>query len=451
MSDTTFSAGTVIASTWLNDVNRKVYREYITINDFSPAMDGATDDLVPLTNFINSANANPGVPHLIFPGIYACSGTLPNINVSGVWIEGAGMSAHDVGSRFSGPVIKKIGSAGGIMLTIAPTEGASAQRLSNVRFRNIAFDCNSLAATGVTVKSVWNSEIIIGCAEATNIGAIFGVSDPLGENACLQKCIIKYESYQVFSRSGVGFVFSGSPTANPSMVNELYMDGVHSDAPFGIVQNSDNNDWRLLRSYCIPGGTATESVSLLGGTVEPESSRLERFHVVSGNKPVHVYGTGTYASASYGHQFFCLDVGNGTPDPTIDAGASASYRRDQTPFGDTPWTSYTPTITSSSGTITTSSATGSYLKRGRLVFVRAQITITTNGTGAGLLNFSLPTVTNSSIGAIFHGVERAVTGKSVTGWVDGGGVSTVACRFYDGTYPGGDGRTITITGFYENA
>lgn len=451
MSDTTFSNGTVIQADWLNDVNRKVYREYITINDFSPAADGVTDDLVPLTNFINSANSNPGVPHIIFPGTYACSASLPNINVSGVWIEGAGMSVHDVGSRVSGPVIKKIGTGGDTLLTIAPTEGASAQRLSNIRLKQVAFDCNSLSATGVSVKSIWNSEIDIAVIEATSIGAILGVSTTLGENACIQKSIIKLEAYQIVSRTGVAFVLAGSSSANPSIVNEFYFDVVHSDAPAGIVQNSDNNDWRLLRTYCIPGGTATESVSLLGGTVEPESSRLERFHFVSGNLPVHVYGTGTYASPSYGHQFFCLDVGNGTPDPTIDAGASATYRRDQTPFGDTPWVSYTPTISASSGTITTSSATGTYLKRGRIVHVRVQITVTTNGTGAGQLRFTLPSNTNGAIGAIFTGRERAVTAKQVNGWVDGGTLNTVGVMFYDGTYPAGNGYVLTITGWYEEA
>jgi hypothetical protein len=56
----------------------------------------------------------------------------------------------------------------------------------------------------------------------------------------------------------------------------------------------------------------------------------------------------------------------------------------------TPWTAYTPTITSSSGTITSRSATGRYKQIGKTVHVLLDINITNNGTGAGVINFTLP-------------------------------------------------------------
>ena len=62
------------------------------------------------------------------------------------------------------------------------------------------------------------------------------------------------------------------------------------------------------------------------------------------------------------------------------------------------WTSYTPTVTAASGSITTSSASGVHLQIGSFAFAIVQVTITTNGTGGGVLIVSAPhdTSANSS-------------------------------------------------------
>ena len=51
---------------------------------------------------------------------------------------------------------------------------------------------------------------------------------------------------------------------------------------------------------------------------------------------------------------------------------------------------YTPTVTASSGTLTTVTATGNYTKIGRQVTVNVSVTLTNAGTGSGALNVSLP-------------------------------------------------------------
>lgn len=61
------------------------------------------------------------------------------------------------------------------------------------------------------------------------------------------------------------------------------------------------------------------------------------------------------------------------------------------------WTSYTPTITAASGTPTTVSATGRYLKIGRLVLFSTQVTVTTVGTAAGNMQVALPFTADVSV------------------------------------------------------
>lgn len=56
----------------------------------------------------------------------------------------------------------------------------------------------------------------------------------------------------------------------------------------------------------------------------------------------------------------------------------------------TAWSTYTPTITSQTGTITTSSAGGRYKQLGKTVILQIDITITTVGTGAGSVIATLP-------------------------------------------------------------
>lgn len=54
------------------------------------------------------------------------------------------------------------------------------------------------------------------------------------------------------------------------------------------------------------------------------------------------------------------------------------------------WTSFSPTITAQTGTITTSSATGRYRQIGKTIICQVDVTITIAGTGAGGLRASLP-------------------------------------------------------------
>lgn len=115
------------------------------------------------------------------------------------------------------------------------------------------------------------------------------------------------------------------------------------------------------------------------------------------------------------------------------------------------WTTYTPTVTATSGTFTTVSATGLYTRVGKLCVATTRVTITTNGTAAGLINVSAPfTAATGSFYYIGSSKENAVVGVAGVMRIVGGGTNFQVAK-YDGTYIGGTGYVIDSTISYEVA
>ena len=81
------------------------------------------------------------------------------------------------------------------------------------------------------------------------------------------------------------------------------------------------------------------------------------------------------------------------------------------------WTSYTPTVGSQSGTITTATANGYYTRIGKTCVVSISATVTNKGTGAGFLSVSLPFTAAGVVGYVGAGREVAATGASLTGYI----------------------------------
>lgn len=120
-----------------------------------------------------------------------------------------------------------------------------------------------------------------------------------------------------------------------------------------------------------------------------------------------------------------------TQNPSSDANTLDDYKE---------VTAQAITVTSSTGTITTvGTATITYTKTGRDVSWQADITITTNGTGSGLIGFTFPfTVVG---GAPIYGSTDGFIG--LAGYIVG---TSAAFAFYDGTYPGSDGARFFVGG-----
>lgn len=305
-----------------------------TIKTYNAAGDGSTDDTKALTAFWNHAIANPGVPHLLDAKVYCVSAPLPTINVSNVIIRGCGVDLHDAGSLLSGPVLKYIGSSApsSTLIQASAVSGASNQRLANIEISGIGIDCNyGLVGRGLGLYSVRSSIIDMAIANASDRGVDVNVVASLGEAKDVQDNRFRFRLRQLETPGGLGIVLGGDSVANVSM-NEFWIDAQHKNSAVLQCANSDNNIYRSFRATRGTGGTATESASLFGGANSSQCCRDERFDFYSATVGAHVYGTGSYASPSIGHNFH-LDVGNGTPVPAVDTGATASWRGDYADFG----------------------------------------------------------------------------------------------------------------------
>lgn len=118
------------------------------------------------------------------------------------------------------------------------------------------------------------------------------------------------------------------------------------------------------------------------------------------------------------------------------------------------WIAYpvTPTIASTTGTITAYTANGQYLKINRSVRFRLQYQISNNGTGATRITITNALPVLPARGVSFCGSEGVSVGYGVGVWTSSHGVTTTmdATKLSDDGYPGGTNHSIVITGEYES-
>jgi hypothetical protein len=111
---------------------------------------------------------------------------------------------------------------------------------------------------------------------------------------------------------------------------------------------------------------------------------------------------------------------------------------------------WVPSISSGSGTITSSTVNSArYYELEKHVYFSVDITITNNGTGATNVLISLP-FTASVNPASVAGREVAVAGFMLSGHISASSANINVAKV-DGTYPGGTGNKLVLSGWYERA
>lgn len=290
---------------------------------FGAVGDGATDDKTALNNWLAAVTASGSRIGLMQAKTYACVGALNNITTSHVRIIGAGpSSSHDVGAA-GGTIIKATGATTGhTMLTVAPTEGASAQALDSVHIDGVTFDCNAKAAKGVLWKSVRGGQLNTAVLSATTTGLEIDVATTLGEARDAQRTRIRFVGRQI-EADGVALRLNGDATANASFLSFDLVDIVHHNGIGIVLENCDNNTFPDARVIHTGSGSATYSVEFRGGTVEARSCRGVEM-ALSSTLPAIVRGFASYAVPAYNIRLF-LDSANGTPDPVVEAGATVIW------------------------------------------------------------------------------------------------------------------------------
>jgi len=111
------------------------------------------------------------------------------------------------------------------------------------------------------------------------------------------------------------------------------------------------------------------------------------------------------------------------------------------------WSTYTPTITTGSGTITTlGTITGRYKQLGKVVVLQLVIPITTNGTGAGDVRATAPVaIQQRNYGT---GKDIGVSSKQLN-VIANPATALIQITNYDNTYPGANGAQLEVTVIYE--
>lgn len=128
----------------------------------------------------------------------------------------------------------------------------------------------------------------------------------------------------------------------------------------------------------------------------------------------------------------------GTSGNGIDFSATAGTGTSEL-FSDYEEGTWTPTVISSGGTITTvGTCTGQYTKIGRQVTLSMDLRITDNGTGSGFLAVSgIPFNIGTTLYGAGCGTEIGVTGKMLQ--INPATATQINITNYDGTYPGATG------------
>ena len=108
---------------------------------------------------------------------------------------------------------------------------------------------------------------------------------------------------------------------------------------------------------------------------------------------------------------------------------------------------WTPTLTSSVGSITAGTCSGVYVKMGRHVDAWANLNITNAGTGSGALQSNLPVAPDFF--TVGFGRENAVTGTMMQATLNI--TNVVSILGYNNTYVGPTGATFIMMYSYRSA
>ena len=147
MTSTTFTAGTVVASTWLNDVNSAVYKsasgtsgtinrtlidklkEFVSVKDFGAVGDGVTDDTTAIQAALNSSAKYLYIPS----GTYLLSALL----------QATHTDTRIVGASRNGVILRQSNTGVGIF---------SDAGYGNTRIENVSFSYTGIATAGAVLS-----------------------------------------------------------------------------------------------------------------------------------------------------------------------------------------------------------------------------------------------------------------------------------------------------------
>jgi len=114
------------------------------------------------------------------------------------------------------------------------------------------------------------------------------------------------------------------------------------------------------------------------------------------------------------------------------------------------WTSYTPTVSAATGSITAYTASGQYQTIGKICIVSMTVGITTAGTGNNQLFATLPFTSAARIQSGTTGAEFNNTGSMIKGYIPAS-TTQLQMTYYNNTTVIASGNNVIVTTTYEIA
>jgi hypothetical protein len=263
------------------------------------------------------------------------------IDSSNITVAGAGSDiSHDVGASqgvLAGTELKWAGSAGGTILRFTSPEGASLPKQSGGGASGIFFRGVN-AARGLVVESqdkglfekLHFNEFSSACIELNTVTTLGDAADP-------QKNVFS----QITCRQEVSlgdFVRLDGLTnvANTSNNTFYQLSATINNGDAYKLNNCDNNTFVRCGVFRIGGGTGNAIVCNGSDTSLGSVARTNLFiHFSSNNTPIVAKGTSSFVHASHDNKIVFADTDNGTPNPTIETGATFWFDTAENVFFDT--------------------------------------------------------------------------------------------------------------------
>jgi hypothetical protein len=436
---------------------------------FGAKGDGVTNDVTAIQNTINTL-ASLGGGNVIFgPGTYAIGSTI-NVTTSYVQLVGVGADGLHPGSGMvvgSATTLKWIGATSSTTpMVLVATPIGSTYQIVNSGVQGIGFDGGTAAGIGLQVLSVVSGRFeSLFVAHVTNAAYWLGVrqvaqitSDAPAVSECqFIRCAWNLIA-NVGERSANGFYLTGDGIAdNGGNVNFCQFRScvgyVYNGANF-LLDNCDNCVFQDCHGFVNGGSGFMFDLHGTNGTTSvgaDSNTFIGCSWAQTGGFRIQGTDAGWTQPPTMNY-ILSLDVGNGSPFPTLGTGASF--------IGPTSWgvnnfpPTWTPALTPTSGAITSFTVLAAHYRFvGKTVYFSVNITVTNNGTGAGALRLTLPPNGYDLVHSGGHfGSSYCFPGRNETSGVmliaSIATTTSINITKYDNTYPVASGDTFTINGWY---
>ena len=324
-SDTTSAdnGGTII----VDGLSRRWKRpldEQIDVTMFGTKGDGATDDKTAIQAAITAVGGSGG-GIIFFPaGTYAIASSLVN-TYNNVTLKGSGRGggrSDALDYLTASSVIKWTGAAGGTMFSLGPAT-SSQYDLYGGGIDNLYFNGNSVAATGVLIKSVRYAEFDLVVAECTTVGVDINVDttvsvDPPDTQHNWFKRIV---ALQNTATGGIGVRIGGGTGANTSLNHFGHLSLFLTNSIGLDIGQSDGN----VFDHVQVSGTNAYGIVFRAGTTPAFARDTLIIHCEPGNLGVKAEGFTSGTTPSKKNRILHYSRENGAPVPVIEYGADLEY------------------------------------------------------------------------------------------------------------------------------